>query len=334
MTFLQNNDIITWSKQCKNPGKRCLYSFELIATSEQLHSAHRVSSLVTTEDNNIVSGGGDGSITISLFDFHTKKFTIYIYKPNAHSGCINNLCTLPKNRLLSVGGNDCSIKVWIISYNSISLISTLLIHCSYVNTVVALTENRFISSAEDASMYIWQGIFEYKHMVTLNHTGSVRAILQLKGKELLVTCGYVSSVGISLWNLKDYSHQRSIQGYGVEYSSHLVELYNGNVALSTRSEGYPIVIVDSDVWEIVTVIQLGGVITNNSSLCVFNKHSLVYVYDGVLVEICSNDWTIKINVDEEGFHGYKGVIPIEESEKKYLVIQHYNCVAIVQVVLE
>ena len=80
MTFLQNNDIITWSKQCKNPGKRCLYSFELIATSEQLHSAHRVSSLVTTEDNNIVSGGGDGSITISLFDFHTKKFTIYIYK--------------------------------------------------------------------------------------------------------------------------------------------------------------------------------------------------------------------------------------------------------------
>ena len=216
MTFLQNNDIITWSKQCKNPRKRCLYSFELIATSEQLHSAHRVSSLVTTEDNNIVSGGGDGSITISLFDFHTKKFTIYIYKPNAHSGCINNLCTLPKNRLLSVGGNDCSIKVWIISYNSISLISTLLIHCSYVNTVVALTENRFISSAEDASMYIWQGIFEYKHMVTLNHTGSVRAILQLKGKELLVTCGYVSSVGISLWNLKDYSHQRSIQGYGVE----------------------------------------------------------------------------------------------------------------------
>ena len=332
MASSQNNGVLSWDKQRETSKKKCLFSIELISTSEQLHSAYRVSSLIITEDNHIVSGGGDGSITISLFDFHTKIFTIYIHKPKAHNGSIHSLCPLPNKRLLSVGGNDFSIKVWFISSTSISLISTLFMHFSYVNVVTALTEHRFISSAEDATMNIWQGISEYKHVVTLRPNGSVRAILQLKRKELLVTCGYASSIGISLWCLREYTHKHSILGYGVRYSSHMVELYNGNVALSTINEGYPIVIVDCDVWEVVTVIQLDGVITNSSSLCLVHQHSLVYVYDGVLVEICSDDWTVEVNVEEEGFYGYKGVILIKENNRKYLVIQHYNCVAIVQVV--
>ena len=72
------------------------------------------------------------------------------------------------------------------------------------------------------------------------------------------------------WNINDYKQQHNIKGYDVQYSTHMIELSNGDVALSSNDKPFPIIIIDGLLYQVKKKVQLKGNIISGSSLCVFN----------------------------------------------------------------
>lgn len=67
-------------------------------------------------------------------------------------------------------------------------------------------------------------------------------------------------------NLNDYSKLPIILGYEITRAIDMIELSNDNVALISNNEPYPIVIIDSSSYQIITNIQLEKNISYCSSL--------------------------------------------------------------------
>ena len=146
---------------------------------------------------------------------------------------------------------------------------------------------------------IWKNDNTYKGISILKHDTNVTSILKLKGKEVLVESGFQASTGISFWNLNDYTKLHAIKGYGVDEPIHIIQLSNGNIALSSQDEPHPIVIIDSSTYQVKKVIQLKEHITGCSSfpLCVFNEHSFIYVSFGIFLQISNKDGSILFHSD-------------------------------------
>ena len=108
----------------------------------------------------------------------------------------------------------------------------------------------------------------------------VCCVLQLKDKEILVSSFWYydgEKVGhVSFWDLNNYTEQRTIKGY---YSFCMIELSNGDIAISSNNDPYPIVIIDSSSYQqIKKEIIFEEYIDFSSSLCVFNEHSLTFIH--------------------------------------------------------
>ena len=88
-------------------------------------------------------------------------------------------------------------------------------HNGSVFKVIPLSQERFASCSDDKTVKIWEDEDTYECISTLRHDARVRTILQLRGKEVLVSAysgGYDSSSphGVSFWNINDYTHQHRI----------------------------------------------------------------------------------------------------------------------------
>ena len=309
--------------------KKTLKQREEIIQSEDLNSA--VLSLTKTEDNRIASGGDDGNISISSYNLNEKKWKRDIYKKDAHKdGKVNSLCTLNNNRLLS-GSSDHSIKVWTISDVDLTLIQELKEkHTNDVTQVIPLSKERFASCSWDSTVKIWKDR-TYSCLSTLGHDECwIGSILQLRGKEVLVSCGDNLTTGVTFWDLNKYNKQHNIEGYGVNWSSHMIELSNGNIAISSRKDPYPIVIIDSNSYQVKKVIESKELITGCSSLCIFDENSFIYVYEGAFLQISNEDFSILYQSQGGKFKGYRSIISLEggyfaiENEKRISIINLYN----------
>ena len=122
---------------------------------------------------------------------------------------------------------------------------------------------------------IWKNDDAYDECLsTLKHNNCVNSILQLKGKEILVSsCGnsdHSSNRGVSFWNINNYTQQHFIKGYCVDWFTHMIELSNGNIALSSDKEPYPIIIIDITSHQVKKEIKVREYVNCFSSLCVFN----------------------------------------------------------------
>ena len=95
--------------------------------------------------------------------------------------------------------------------------------------MIPLFKQRFASCSWDRTGRIWKDNNTYDCLSTLKHDGWVESILQWRGKEVLVSCGYESSTGVFFWNLNDYSKQHTIKRYGVTNSTHMIELFDGTL---------------------------------------------------------------------------------------------------------
>ena len=91
----------------------------------------------------------------------------------------------------------------------------------------------------------------------------------------------------------------------------MIELSNGNIALSSNDEPFPIVIIDSSSYQIVTVIQLKEYITCYTALCVFDEHSFIYARYGTFLQISSEDGRVLFHSEGGRFNGYFGILPLE-----------------------
>ena len=110
----------------------------------------------------------------------------------------------------------------------------------------------------------------------------------------------------------------------------MIELSNGNIALSSKDKPYPIVIIDSSSYQIKKEIQLEGYVTCCSSLCVLDDHSFIYVYNGTFFQLSSEDGSILFQSEGGRFGGWYGIIPLEggkyfaiENKKRVLIIKLY-----------
>ena len=296
----------------------------VVMQSEELNS---VWSLIETEDKRIASGSAVGDISISSYNITEKKWKRDIHKEHAHDDSIHSLCSLNSNRLIS-GSNDLSIKVWTISNVDITLIKEIKEHAHWVCMVIPLTKERFASCSCDKTVKIWNSNETYKCLATLTHVDEVRSILQLKGKEVLVSCGQISSTGLSFWNLTNYTRQYTIKGYDVCLPTHMIELSDGNIALSFFDKPCSIVIIDSSSYQIRKDIQLKEHITFPSSLCVLNEHSFIYVCNGTLIQISNEDYSILYQLKGQNFNGDYGIIPLQGG--KYFAIQNDTKISIIK----
>ena len=109
----------------------------------------------------------------------------------------------------------------------------------------------------------------------------------------------------------------------------MIELSNGNIALSSDVRPYPIVIIDSSSYQIVTMIQLKEYITDCSSLCVFDEHSFIYACDGTFLQISNEDGRVLFHSKGRRFNGFfAGIIPLEGG--KYFAIEKVQWISIIK----
>ena len=152
----------------------------------------------------------------------------------------------------------------------------------------------------------------------IEEDGKIYAMIQLQNKEILVTsCSYPS---LAFWNLNTYKKESAIkEGFYARRPSHMVELFGNRIAVSTCSETFPIIIIDTVKYSIVKKIQLEGFIIHDSSLCIFDQFSFVYSYSNYFVQFSSNDYrVISKNNNDLGIDAVNGIVIIEQG--KYLIM--------------
>ena len=102
----------------------------------------------------------------------------------------------------------------------------------------------------------------------------------------------------------------------------MIELPNGNIAVSSCVSPYPIVIINLTNYSIIKEIKDQEYITTRSSLCLFDAFSFIYVNNGKFIQISlNNEHEILFKTQsEQQLNGYGGIINIENG--KYLIIEN------------
>ena len=109
----------------------------------------------------------------------------------------------------------------------------------------------------------------------------------------------------------------------------MIELSDGNIALSSNIHPfYPIVIIDSSSYQIVTVILLEECIYSYSSLCVFDEHSFIYIDRDQFLQISNENCSILSQVRDKRHREYRGIFPLEGG--KYFAIDNYSRISIIK----
>ena len=274
---------------------------------EKIHTKD-IYCIIELKDERIATCGDDHSISVVSLDYETKKWKQDIKKENAHDDYIYSLCELNNNRLVSCS-HDKTIKIWKITENDLNLLSTLTDHSELVFKVIPLTNNRFSSCSQDKTVKIWNSESLYELITSLPHDDFVFDVLQLKQKEILISCTvYVSTrkqenkdlpdISIDFWNSENYKKLHSIKGY-LAGGPTIIELPNGLVAVPTTAlvgdSGYlTILIIDPITYSIIKKIKLEEyTISKESDLfsfCVLNKHSFICINaKGDVVQIAIDD---------------------------------------------
>ena len=317
-------------------------------------------SLIEIEDKRIAIGSNFGKISISSYDINDETWNIYIHKKNAHNGSVTSFCTLNGNRLLS-SSDDWYIKVWAISISELTLIIKLGEHDGGVCKVIPLSNERFASCSADKTVKIWRDDNTYECISTLEHSYSVRSILQLRNKEVLVSlssCGDLCSNNyVSFFDLNNYERQLPINDHHMsdEYRinllfSDMLELSNGNIAISARVKPSPpfifidddpghqypntsptppkVIIIDSSSFQIVTMIQFKNLVTRECSLCTFNELSFIYVIDNKFFQISSEDGSIVYQSENGKNKKFKGIVSLKGG--KYFAVNNQNYIIIAE----
>ena len=124
------------------------------------------------------------------------------------------------------------IKIWeIISGHSYNLKKIIRGHEDSVNKVISLTLNRFASCSFDSTIKIWSGK-NYDNISTLGqHSHSVTSMIQLKGKEILVSTSLDNT--LKFWNLNLYTCEHSISNIMNVATEGIYELKNNKIVVST-----------------------------------------------------------------------------------------------------
>ena len=285
---------------------------------KNIHSL-KVTCLIQLNDLRIATGNKDISISIFVINHSTNKWHQCIQQQDCHEGSIISLCEVIHSsihKLISCSA-DFSFKIWNIMPNELLLIKTIISHTHWVNKVISMTNGRIASCSIDHTIKIWESFDPFQLLLTLKESNEIVSILQLKGKEeLVISC---RNKYISFWNINKYVKEHIVNGYYVSMPNHMIELQNGNIAVSSFTDNNPIIIIDTNIYEVIKKIELEEYITAPSSLCVLDENSFIYVYEENLLQISIHDYQIIYKTkDLTGVCGVFGIIVIGGG--KYIAI--------------
>ena len=263
----------------------------------QLHSKYVLCILIL--DKNRIVTGSLCSISISNINYNSQTWHTQIHIPNAHNDWILYLSNLNHNRLISCS-SDNTFKIWEHSINDkLILITSINIHTQKVLKVISLTNNIIVSISYDRTIKFWEDItFKQQNIPFEKQENIPSCIIQLKHKEneLCISTSNVDdnysnannyNSNILFYNINfPYNLKGKINGVNTNSKNGMIELQNGNIALS-NSTNYPnkIIIINPFQYTIITEIIDTTYINGTGSLRVFDNESFIYTCLGRICQI-------------------------------------------------
>ena len=258
----------------------------------------------------------------------SKKWFKHIHKEKAHNNGVLAFHELNNNGLIS-SGYDHLIKIWKISQNELSQIQTLKEHTNVVFQIIPFPEGCFASCSWDGTLHVWENNMTLSLTKTMHLSEHIRGIIKLRKQDMLVSCGYFPKTGISFWNTINQSHLMNLQNYCISWHNHIIELSNGIIALSSREPPYPIVIIDCLTYQVVKQLVSKNLININSSLCLFNEQSFIYMSKENFLLISNTHYSKIFSSKEKKMNiDYGGIIVIREG--KYFAVQNGKQIEILE----
>lgn len=287
-------------------------------------NSQAINSILELRDKRIVVCGESKDISIFSINYEQKEWKLDIKLENAHQDEIYDICEINDKILVSCS-NDNTIKIWKIKQNNTLLLkSTLNNHTGYVAKVILLSLGKFASCSSDNSVKIWSCDEPFTKIISLSSEGRITNIMKPQKKEILLASNFVKKE-LEVWELHDYQKLNSIHGvYTCCNSQGMIELPNYRVAISSRSEGNPIVIIDINNYNIEKHIIEQGLVTGESSLCLLDSRSFLYVLNGKVIQISINNGynIIYKSSNYKKLFGYGEMINITVTEgySRYLIV--------------
>lgn len=282
-------------------------------------------SLLELKDCQIVSGSSKGSIFLSEIDYLTKKWSISSEIPKAHKDSIYSLCEISKQRFVSCSKDEV-IKIWDYSIrNVLKNLTTLTNTSGTIMKVISLTNDRIASCSYDTHMVkIWEGEEPFDVINTIYNQTNANCIIQLRKRyEMLCVCCAVEEGFLEFYDLfVPFKKRGTIIGVQTDMQNGMVELGNGDVALSKGGNESCIYIVDP-----VRYIKLAEVvdrecIVNAGPLLSFGRDSILYEGGKWFCQIVMEDGEYKVGFKLKSENGkmFTNNMMIKGEGKKCLIV--------------
>lgn len=273
-----------------------------------------VSSVIELTDSKIVTGDYKGCISLFSIDYVNDKWE-KLKEHQGHKDCINSLCELSNNRVISSSG-DKTLKVWTIDNNTITHIKTLQEHNSIIYQVIPLTNDIIAFGLHDKKIKIVD-VATYKEVLSLDENFEVCSLLKLKKKEIMASSGYSNCV--SFWRTNSFEKECSVECCDCYSYNGLLELPNDCIAVSGGGS-LTIDIINVEYYQRIKQISCEWYITSSdflSSLYLLNNGTFVYSHEGSFCQISSTTYEIiyKTKMDEE----FLGFTLISALNGKYII---------------
>ena len=200
--------------------------------------------LLILKDGRIASCSEDSSIIIySVPSFEIQKVL------RGHSSNVSYICQTETEKLVSAS-YDCTIRIWTVINNIYTCDVTLFGHKKDVRKVITLTKRRIASSSKDLSIIIWNSNPPYQPLKVLTgHTDWVDSVIQLKGREVLVSGSTGDDCSLRFWDLNTYLCIAIVKKVKCCYMDSILEIDNNRLIVGGNNL---ITIVNTITYQIET----------------------------------------------------------------------------------
>ena len=280
----------------------------------------QITSLCEISDQRLISSSKD--IYIKIWKVCQNKLSL-LQILDDHSYSVNKVIALHHNKFASSSG-DRTIKIWS-SDTKIEIKKTFKLNTQVFvmlllqkrkNVLVASTVGSLLRENDNKELlrYSPQIVFyNVKKYVRLNTIQTKQSFVKERNK----------TNSKLFYDSNELSDNTSLEYY-TTHSNHIVELYNGNIALSSETIGFPIVIIDTENYTEITKInynECGIVFKYSCALCVLNNYSLICLYKSTFINISIQDNEIVYcDNNENSLQKFKHQPFITTNHGKYLLI--------------
>lgn len=194
--------------------------------------ANKVTSVILLQDGRLASCSTDR--TIRIINIQTFQSDIII---KGHLKAVTYINQLDNGKLISCSC-DKSIKIWSISQTTFELEHSIEdAHDDLILKIISLSQNRMATCSADKTIKIWNSNKPYSLSVNLEgHTDWVNSIIQLKGKEILISGSGGDDGSLRIWCLKTYKCKKVLKNILCCYYNSMIELSNNRVAVGGENK--------------------------------------------------------------------------------------------------